>query len=572
MKTMINSSAADCCRSLPAAPVALFSSVPALVAVVVGVLCLPTAAQEQRSDGLESIRADDLRQHATTLADDAFGGRYTASPGQRKAAEYIAAHYRKLGLEPFGDLVDSETDPTKDGDRARGFFFDVPLARTAIAPDASIRIGDDKHVSGFALFPNESGQGVDVEGQFVYAGTGSRGELPRAGARGETPLVGKIPLIVRTIPDVGNQPTEVVAGRMMQEMFRIGGAARTLQRLGAEALVIALPNDGNAIAGFMNYIGLTPEKPSLSYGHGQDQLGMLSQGLRGPIPVVFLDGERSQAVLSQLGVGLNEDGSAPKRRDAGTDPYGVDGGVTVKTVRDEVVAPNVVAVLPGSDPELAKEVVVCSAHMDHMGVRMDGDAYNGADDNASGTSGLLELAEALVATGQRPKRSIMFLSVCAEELGLWGSKHFAENPTWPLADVVANVNIDMIGRITDLSAKEEISATPSHRHPRYSSIGATAAKNAALEGLSLTIGDQFYERSDHYNFAERGIPVIFFCDGEHEDYHQVTDTPDKLDYDRMAAVVRLAYRTVVEVADAAARPVELGRQKDWIEAESTTGR
>ena len=204
-----------------------------------------------------------------------------------------------------------------------------------------------------------------------------------------------------------------------------------------------------------------------------------------------------------------------------------------------------------------------SAHHDHVGRRLDGDVFNGADDNASGTAGLLELAEAFAQGGPRPERSLVFLSVSGEELGLWGSEWYASHPTWPLERIVADINIDMIGRPGDKDGGTQMQITPSHEHAKFSTLVREAVGLARNFGITFTSGDQYYERSDHYNFAKNGVPVVFFCDGEHPDYHQVTDTADRLDYVRMEAIARLAAWSGWVAANSKGRPQELGKQPNW---------
>ena len=157
----------------------------------------------------------------------------------------------------------------------------------------------------------------------------------------------------------------------------------------------------------------------------------------------------------------------------------------------------------------------------------------------------------------------MFLSVSGEELGLWGSRYFSEHPTWPLDKIVADVNVDMIGRCAEQDGHTVVQITPSFQHEKYSSIAQGAARLAAKFAVTLTSGDQYYQRSDHYNFAQKGVPVVFLCDGEHPDYHQVSDSPDKLDYARMETIARRAFWTGWQVAEAMDRPVELGARADW---------
>lgn len=226
--------------------------------------------------------------------------------------------------------------------------------------------------------------------------------------------------------------------------------------------------------------------------------------------------------------------------------------------RIKVDSENVVAYIKGS--EKPEEVIVLSAHYDHVGKRDDGTIYNGADDDGSGTVALLEIAEAFqkaVLDGHGPKRSILFLHVTGEEIGLFGSKYYTENPLFPLANTVCNLNTDMIGRI-DPNKKDD---------PDYIYLIGSDKLSQELHNLSEEVNEtyinleldykfnddndpnRFYYRSDHYNFAKNNIPIIFYFNGVHEDYHQPTDTPDKIEYELMAKRAKLIFQTAWEVAN-----------------------
>jgi Zn-dependent M28 family amino/carboxypeptidase len=276
------------------------------------------------------------------------------------------------------------------------------------------------------------------------------------------------------------------------------------------------------------------------------------------VPLMVLSAEASKLLLAHMGITV--DPESGEHADDGKKKAKGKLTIQIKAVR-KAKASNVVAVLQGKNKKL--EAVVISAHHDHVGTRIDGDRFNGADDNASGTSALLEIAEAFARCKERPARSIVFLSVSGEELGLWGSAYYADHPTWPKDRITANINIDMIGRAGRRDEKILMQITPSHEHQKYSSIVKNAVTTGAQFGIEFTSGDTYYRRSDHYNFAKLGIPVVFFCDGEHPDYHQVTDHADKLDYAAMEAITRLAYWTAWQTADAKGKPKELGRQSDW---------
>ncbi|MAO09696.1 MAG: peptidase M28 [Flavobacteriaceae bacterium] len=219
---------------------------------------------------------------------------------------------------------------------------------------------------------------------------------------------------------------------------------------------------------------------------------------------------------------------------------------------------NVVAFIEGS--EKPDEIIVLSAHYDHVGMREDGTIYNGADDDGSGTMAMLEIAEAFqqaVKDGNGPKRSILFLHVTAEEIGLFGSRYYTENPIFPLENTVANLNTDMIGRI-DPDKKD---------NPNYIYLIGSDKLSQELHNVSEEVNEKyinleldykyndendpnrFYYRSDHYNFAKNNIPIIFYFNGTHEDYHKPTDTPDKIEYELMTKRTQLIFQTAWEVAN-----------------------
>ena len=233
---------------------------------------------------------------------------------------------------------------------------------------------------------------------------------------------------------------------------------------------------------------------------------------------------------------------------------------------------NVVAVITGSDPKLKEEYVAFGAHMDHLGTRSSGDGdriYNGADDDGSGTVSILEIAHAFL-TGPRPKRSLIFVWHCGEEKGLWGSSYFTNHPTVDLSKVVTQLNIDMIGR-----SKKEGDTNPANNvltGPKEIYVVGSTKMSTDLQKVSESVNKGFlnlsfnykyddpkdneriFYRSDHYNYAHKGIPIIFYFDGVHEDYHRAGDEPQKIDYEKMEKVTRTIYMTLWEVASLPSRP------------------
>jgi Zn-dependent M28 family amino/carboxypeptidase len=223
----------------------------------------------------------------------------------------------------------------------------------------------------------------------------------------------------------------------------------------------------------------------------------------------------------------------------------------IRVVRELRQSENVTGYLEGSDPVLKNELVVFSAHYDHLGVGADGAIYHGADDDGSGTSTILELAEAFATNPKKPKRSILFMTVAGEEKGLLGSEYYVTHPIFPLEKTVADLNIDMIGRVDkkheDMKQEDYTYVIGSDKISTQMDAMLKAA-NKESENLSLDYQynddndpNQFYRRSDHYNFAKNGVPITFFFTGVHADYHRPTDTVDKILFERMAKVGRLVF-------------------------------
>lgn len=230
--------------------------------------------------------------------------------------------------------------------------------------------------------------------------------------------------------------------------------------------------------------------------------------------------------------------------------------------RPEIDSENVLAFIEGS--EKPEEVLVLSAHLDHIGIE-DGKVCNGADDDGSGTIALLEIAEAFAKAkeeGHGPKRSILFLHVTAEEIGLYGSRYYSENPIYPLENTIANLNVDMIGRIDP--KREKVSdyvylIGSDMLSQDLHDISEMANKKYMNLDLDYTYNgkddpNRFYYRSDHYNFAKNNVPVIFYFNGTHEDYHRPTDTPDKIEYELYQKRTQLIFVTAWELANADTRP------------------
>ncbi len=294
------------------------------------------------------------------------------------------------------------------------------------------------------------------------------------------------------------------------------------------------------------------------------------------IPVIYASSEMVGAIL--FGEKLDYH-SSRIQTNSGAPPESFDlsagkqASFNVNVKIDRATTQNVVGVIEGADPVLKKEYVVVGAHYDHVGMRpnAEGDrVFNGADDDGSGTVATLAIAEALAKGPDRPKRSILLVWHAGEENGLWGSEFFTSNPTVPIGQIVAQLNIDMIGR-----SKKEGDNNPANKNltgPNEIYVIGSKLMSTDLGNLSEEVNnsylklafnykyddpndsERFFYRSDHYSYAKKGVPIIFYFSGVHEDYHGLADTADKIDYQKMEKVARTIFATMWRLANAPTRP------------------
>jgi hypothetical protein len=482
-----------------------------------GALLLATPLAAQTSSPLShaagTITQADVARRIGIIADDSMMGRDTPSRGLELTAQYVADQFKRFGLEPGGD--------------SGTWFQRYPITRRRLELERS-------HVLFVAAGRTDS---VPLtRGARVVSGSGARGSVSGAavlvggaltpGAVGAMALRDKVVLFpVDYSKPIHDNTTRVI---------------RAMRLAGIHAVIILTNLDSAAFAQRI------PRVSPVRSGAEVER----------PVPPVVEVADREVAgTLRQVGVDLAGARAAtrPVYRDLADLTVRVE---LADTVLFSTTAPNTVGILKGSDPKLGGEYVVYSAHMDHIGITpgQPDSINNGADDDGSGTVGVIELAEAFSRPGARPKRSVIFLTVSGEEKGLWGSRYFTEHPVVPLDKIVADLNIDMIGR----NWPDTIAAIGKE----HSDLGKTLERvNAAHQELGMTaIDDQwpeerFYWRSDHYNFARKGVPILFFFNGVHPDYHQVTDSPDKINSEKESRILRLLFYLGQEVANAPQRPV-----------------
>jgi hypothetical protein len=470
------------------------------------------------AEAAATITPEDMRARIATIADDSMAGRDTPSPGLDATAQWIAGQYAAFGLEPAGEdgtFFQRYPFPLRALDTA-GVHFGTMVE----GENVMLAYGEDYYVSAATPFEDRA----MGHGSLVWVGRMDDGSWPSVeSARGQVMVV--------SLPGSYDRDWRIASGQ----------ARRTAQAAGARALMVVLSEDF----------------PEIAFKRLSELAGQPSRSIVEPdeIPVFYVRPAAATAVFARGGVDL---GSLLAELGGSLTVPGVEAHFSADAVVvEESTAPNVVAILRGSDPDLAETYVVFSAHMDHVGVgtaNSAGDSiYNGADDDASGTSALVEMAQAFSLLDEAPRRSLVFLNVSGEEKGLLGSRWFSEHPTVPIDRVVANVNMDMIAR----NAPDSIVVIGQE----YSSLGPLLQRVAVEHPeLGLTVSEdiwpeeRFFFRSDHFNFARLEIPALFFFAGVHEDYHQPSDEIDKLDLEKAARVARLAFWTAHAIAESPEAP------------------
>jgi len=484
---------------------------------------------------VDSITPGELRMHLEFLASEELGGRYTLSPGFAIAARYLAAHLEAYGFKGAGDnggflqtfqVVSSKPDAAKSA---------LEITATG-GKTTSYHFGD--------FYIPAEGHNGEVQGQVVFVGQGISSAAQKHDDYSGLDVKGQIVLIAPGTPaDVdGSQLGENESG---QGAAIAHGAAGILQ-LPTQRMLELMKNKG------------------FQERAASRENVRLARAAEGKLPALSLGPGLAEELLSSGGLNLKSVYEAvshkqklqPKKLD-------VSAKMTVATQVTRSTTQNVAAILEGSDPKLRNEYVVFSAHYDHLKTGPGGEIYPGADDDGSGTTAVLTIAHAMSL--ERPRRSVLVMFHAGEELGLLGSEYNTEYaPVVPLNQMVADLNIDMIGRskqagdnamqdehLTDANTVYLVGSNRISQELHQLS----EETNAQFQKMKLdyhyndpTEPERIYFRSDHWNYAKHGVPIIFYFDGTSVDYHRPTDTVDKIDFSKLTKVTRLVFETGWRIA------------------------
>ncbi|MBL6444975.1 M28 family peptidase [Fulvivirga sp. 29W222] len=465
----------------------------------------------------ETITKEDLYDYLSILASDALEGRETGERGQKMAATFISNHFEDIGLLP----------PVKDGEKM-SYFQPVELYKNTPG-EIYLKVKNNRYDNyEKVVFYGSADTGEEVSSEIVFAGNGTPSDYEQVEIEDKAVLV------------------------LVNNIQASQGAIETATKKGATTVFVASTTTDEEFVGLASQFkgwlsggNLTLEKPKTK--------GMGS-GVFFVAPSVIND--IFNTPLSKL----KEIAETPdKLKKVKTSKVVFKTEQKTKMVNTE----NVLGYLEGSDKK--EELVVITAHYDHIG-RQGDKINNGADDDGSGTSAIMELAEAFVkakADGNGPRRSMLFMLVTGEEKGLLGSAYYAAHPVFPLENTIVDLNIDMIGRID-----------PEHKdNPNYVYLVGSNRLSTELHEISEKVNetytqfeldytyndenhpDRIYYRSDHWNFAKNNVPIIFYFNGVHEDYHQPSDTIDKINFDMLTKRSKLVYYTAWVLANRGERPV-----------------
>ncbi|CAG5008164.1 hypothetical protein DYBT9275_04207 [Dyadobacter sp. CECT 9275] len=490
-----------------------------------------------------TITAEDLKKHLTIIASDSLEGRDTGSPGQKKAAEYVTKYFKEYGLTPIATAEDGSKSYFQKYKLYKRGWGEVYLK----VDGQKYEFNKDFYISGLADLPQE------ITSPVIFAGYGI--ESPGYDDYAHRDVTGKAVVIFEGEPRSADG-NYIVNGTT--EKSKWGSNVAWQQK-------VKLAREKGA-----KYVLIVTEKTGEDFDKEIRQRAVMARRFSAPTlnPVEESSDNMAAFVISsdvaaKILKTTNRKLAAEKAEIAKTGkPVSktLTGSVAFKAERvsSTIDTENVAAFLEGSDKK--DEVLVISAHLDHIGISANGEINNGADDDGSGTVSLLELAQAFSkakAEGKGPRRSILFLNVTGEEKGLFGSEYYSEHPLLPLKSTIADLNIDMIGRVDEahkadpkyvyLIGSDKLSS-------QLHAISEEANKKYINYQLDYTFNDpkdpnRFYYRSDHYNFAKSGIPVIFYFTGVHEDYHKPGDDVEKIMFDKQAPIVKLVFYTAWELVN-----------------------
>ena len=519
------------------------------------ILLFLTRCAFTQESGLESITEQELKEHLTYLASDEMQGRKTGEAGLDIAAEYLAEQAKKIGLKAVDDNGDYFQEYTLVN-RSQDF------SNTSIV----VRKEDgEKIVSNKKFyFVNSVSDTVDISGDVVFAGYGIKSDEDGFNELENIDLTDKIVIIMDESPRT-SEGKALLKDRKWSgpRSYRYKIPALTAANPKA-VLIIPAPASGTKSMD-ERFRSMTRYMSSSRYVEELDNKRSEFSSNQS-LPIIFGHREVLDGLLSDSGLTLEKLENKISRSHKPVTFQIKDASIRIHAEYNTTkkLVPNVVGLIEGSDPELKKELIIFSAHFDHLGVSESGEVYNGADDNASGTSALLELAEAFMKEQKNLKRSVLILWVSGEEIGLYGSEFYTKYPLLPLENTVADINLDMVGTVrtardtgfiyrekVEVMTMDTIQLIGGHQSSDlldiHNRITGEMGMGTDFSKSSPDHPYRYYFRSDHFNFVSHDIPILFYSTGTHIDYHKTSDDITRIDFSKLKKVTELSFRVGYEL-------------------------
>lgn len=502
--------------------------------------------------GLQAISTDVIKAQLGFLASDWTEGRMAGEKGEFLSSDYIASILQLYGIKPGGDIIHAGNPSKNEMIGERSYFQNFVLLKTMAGDEQilKVRSAEGKMIKttdlaykvDFTLRP--SAPGMEIEAPVVFVGYGYKNDKLKYNDFNKIDVKGKFVLRISRIP-------KFVRGTL--NMSEIESSAReietTLKSMGAIGIIEFNPE--SMVVGFPDireFVNMSPSEGDPRLGRPSASYSIPGKSTNDNLVRIVVSVKTANEILNGTGIDIDDYIKKADANEIFAGPSVTDKYIYLKTMvkTTQVAVRNVIGVIEGNNPD---QIIVLGAHYDHLGMG-NGYIWNGADDNGSGTVGVMTLAKAIMETGKKPEKTIIIALWTAEEEGLLGSRYYVQNIPYPLKNLRLNVNFDMISRYLTDDEPKKVTMTYTSSYPGFKDITVTNLKKF---GIDLDID---YQPSpdppggtDHRSFVAVGVPILRFKPGHREEYHMPSDELKTVDWDIMEKIIRISFTDVWELAN-----------------------